>query len=182
MYYSLYRGWSVDFTALFIHPAFALCWMRWMSWKDMVLHLWTGETYFPTWHCCVCVVVVKLEDVELVSKQQKPLFGETSRKFFNRVDVYRYIGTCSMMSNILKCPDNLYRECLNMFKTHADYEQSANSIFKGGSEVSRLVDTIDHKIMGWLVVTPRDIHVCEPKTDGELIDIGSSARYHLKKK
>ena len=47
IFYSIYRGWYVDYTACFLHPIYAIVWMRWMMWKDHILHLWKGELKFP---------------------------------------------------------------------------------------------------------------------------------------
>ena len=50
VFYSIYRGWNNNYTACFLHPIYAIIWMRWMLWKDQILHLWKGEIEFPEWH------------------------------------------------------------------------------------------------------------------------------------
>ena len=62
VFYSIYRGWSVNYSACFLHPVYAVVWMRWMMMKDHILHLWKGENITPEWHCCVGVTKVKQKD------------------------------------------------------------------------------------------------------------------------
>ena len=53
---------------LFLHPFYALCWMRWMAWKDLLLHLWVGSELNPLWHSCVGHAIVRRDDLKNMSK------------------------------------------------------------------------------------------------------------------
>ena len=71
-HYIIYRGWSFEYTG-FLHPFNALCWMRWMAWKDLLMHLWVGSYLNPLQHICVGHAIVIRYDLMNMSKSDNKL-------------------------------------------------------------------------------------------------------------
>lgn len=178
-YYSIYRGWSVNYSACFLNPVYALIWMRWMFWKDMVLHFWHGENSTPRWHTCVGVAKFDASDLVPIVKE-KGIWGKLTRQLFDGIKIMKFTGHRVSNNRLLSCSDEDFRKCLSFFKKHADYQQSAGSIFDAGCNIVTLSKKID--IENWIPVIARDLSVCEYITDYKLIDIASSARNRLKSK
>ena len=112
IYYPIYRGWSVDFTACFYRPEFALIWCRWMLWKDMILHYWYGKDTFSIWHSCVGRCNVKSSSLLKVEKVNG-IWGDFTRKLFHGVDVMKTMDSDYKNHDILICNDHCYNECLS---------------------------------------------------------------------
>ena len=176
IYYSIYRGYSVNYTACFFHPIYALVWMRWMLWKDMILHLWTGDVKYPLWH--FCVGTCEVEEVHLKKiRKHGGIWGDFTRKLFMGVSIYRYMGDKIMNNNVLKSSKDTFEKSLLIFKEHADYQQSAGSIFKNGCIIKNLLNTGSNNFM---IITKREIHINIQLEGNKFIDIGGSAREMLK--
>ena len=159
VYYSIYRGWSVDFTACFLHPIAALVWCRWMLWKDMVLHFWNGKANPPKWHSCVGRCEVATSKLVKTVKE-KGIWGELTKKLFHGVDVWEYQGKAIYNNKIIICDKECYCKCLSLFKQHADYQQSAGSIFtmSGGNNLNKMCLDLDH--YNWEVIDSNYLRLC----------------------
>ena len=179
IYYSIYRGWSVNFTACFYHPVYALIWCRWMLWKDMVLHYWRSKNVNPKWHSCVGCCDIITDDIEIVIKN-KGIWGEVTKRIFNNIEVMKYNGDVILNHKLLMCMPNCYQQCLKLFKEHACYQQSAGSIFKNhhGTDLIFIAKQFDDR--DWKLVNCCDIMVSINFPKNGFLDIAKTARDKLK--
>ena len=69
------------------------------------------------------------DDLKNMSKFDNK-WGDVSTFFFKNIDIYSYIGQKKLNTTIIKCDDVIFKKCCSLFKAHADYQQSAGSIFK----------------------------------------------------
>ena len=83
---------------------------------------------------------------------------------------------------IIKCPPKLFTRILQLFKIHADYHQSANSIFFSSSRCFDILNEIKWVIEGWEYVNFNELHLSETNDKHVFIDIGKSMRLKLKDK
>lgn len=184
IYYPIYRGWSIDITACFFHPEYALIWCTWMMWKDLILHYWYGKENIPTWHCCVGSCDVKSNSLSNVHKENG-VWGDFTRQLFNGIDVMETNESVFNNHEILICNNECYNLCMSIFKSHADYQQSAGSIFVKRKNM-KLKDLMKGKGKQskccWTRIDSKDIYVCGDLRNDRLVDIGKSVRERLKSK
>ena len=179
LYYSIYRGWATPYSAFFINPFHALCWMHWMLMKDLILHLWHDTTERPLWHTCVGVVCVK---ENLVTKIQKviPLWGEKSRHFFDSVDVFEYIGDEKLETTLIRANDDLLGKKNGLFKYHACYMQSAGSIFENNTKIIDVMPNDNINFDDWIITPYNTVGISGKYKDSKIIDVGMKVRNKLK--
>ena len=179
VYYSIYRGWSIDYTACFHNPVFALIWCRWMLWKDLVLHVWYGKEKCPKWHSCIGRCNVISEYLTPVTKH-KGIWGVLTKKLFDGVNVMKYDRDVIFDHKILCCSDEGYNICLQFFKSHSDYQQSAGSIFKGtcGRSLKEITEIVGSD--NWKQIEFNNLMVIDKLDQNKFLDIGKSARNKLK--
>ena len=182
IYYSIYRGWSVDFTACFNHPVFAFIWCRWMLWKDLILHYWHGQENIPTWHNCVGVCEVDRNNLTKVQKVDG-IWGKLTQNIFQGVDVYRHavLDNVEMRNHeLITFSEDCVAKCSNFFKTHADYQQSTGSIFRcrGNNDMVTLSKEIT--CLYWINITCESIGLGNNLPSYQFMDVARSARERVK--
>ena len=179
LYYSIYRGWTAQYNAFFIHPFHALCWTQWMLMKDLIMHLWHDKSERPLWHSCVGVVCVSDEFVRKVDKKKK-LWGNISRHFFEGVDVFEYIGNEKLQTTLIRANEEILERKRLLFKYHADYMQSAGSIFRTKSKIVDIMDNYPQDIVGWIITPQNSVGISGNYKDSKLIDVGMRVRHTLR--
>jgi len=182
LFYSMFQGWSFNFTAFFVHPVYALCFTRWLTWKDMLAHLWFDTDDSPLWHSCVGVAKIESSLIEKV-KKETPLWGKVSRSFFKGIDVYRYVGSEKLETTIIRCNNETYNRCSTLFCYHADYQQSAGSIFLKNKKIKDVIPYDNTNYVGDWKITPKNTPgICGDCQGTLLFNIGYSIRKKLKNK
>ena len=172
LFYAIFCGYTYNFSAMFFHPFYALCWTRWMIWKSMLPHLWIKKHKNPLWHTCVGVVSVHCSSILLVNKEFN-LWGDTSREFFKDVCIYEYVGNEKLETTLIRCSDSIYNTSSKLFKYHADYQQLAGSIFEKRSQCCNLVHSEDtDTYLGWLVTPKNTIGISGVTDDYGSMDVG----------
>lgn len=179
LYYSIYRGWTTPYHAFFIHPFHALCWMQWMLMKDLIMHLWHDKSDRPLWHTCVGVVCVNDVFIRKVNKV-KPLWGDVSRHFFESIDVFEYVGNEKLPTTLIRANDELLERKRGLFKNHADYMQSAGSIFGKKSKIVDVMADAGEDIVGWIITPYNSVGISGNYNDSKLIDVGMRVRHILR--
>ena len=148
-----------------------------MAWKDLLLHLWVGSELNPLWHSCVGHAIVRRDDLKNMSKFDNK-WGDVSTYFFKDIHIYSYIGQKKLNTTIIKCDDVIFKKCCSLFKAHADYQQSAGSIFKTNVKcIDHICDTKNDK--HWKVIPKSTVGLCGDGINKLYFDIGQSSRYYL---